>query len=144
VAFRGTFDYSLDAKNRLTVPAKHRAALSGGVVLSKGIEKCVELWRPEDYEQRMQDALRGLNPLSVNARKLRTYFSANAFPSDLDSAGRVMVPPLLMQHAGLGKDVSVVGAEDSLQLWDRDAWSAYNDSLTDEINDITAQLVQPS
>ena len=41
MAFRGTFDYTLDAKNRLTVPAKFRASLSDGVVLAKGIERCV-------------------------------------------------------------------------------------------------------
>ena len=46
MAFRGSFDYSLDAKNRLTVPAKFRAELSGGVVLAKGLERNVDLWVP--------------------------------------------------------------------------------------------------
>ena len=47
MAFRGTFDYSLDAKNRLTIPAKFRTALADGVVLAKGIESCVELWQAD-------------------------------------------------------------------------------------------------
>ncbi len=144
MAFRGTFDYTLDAKNRLTVPAKFRGALSDGVVLAKGLEKCVELWRPGDYEERSAAALQGLHPVSPQARRLRLFFAANAFPSELDSAGRVMVPAALMDHAGLGKDVVVVGAEDSLQIWDRAAWADFNASLTDEIADITAQLGQPS
>jgi MraZ protein len=144
MAFRGTFDYSLDAKNRLTVPAKFRAALSDGVVVAKGVEKCVEVWTPDEYEQHMRDAIQGLNRLSPQARKLRTYFAANAFPGELDSAGRVMVPPKLLEHARLGKEVTVAGAEDCLQIWDRDAWSAYNDALTDEILDITASLGQPA
>jgi MraZ protein len=144
VAFRGTFDYSLDAKNRLTVPAKFRTSLAEGVVLAKGIERCVELWRPPDYEQLIAGALAGENPLSPKARRLKTFFAANAFPSDLDSAGRVMVPPPLMEHAGLTKEVVVVGAEDSLQLWDRTAWTEFNAALTDEIADITAQLGQPA
>ena len=55
-----------------------------------------------------------------------------------------MVPAPLMEHAGLGKDVVVVGAEDSLQIWDRAVWAEFNASLTDEIADITAQLGQPS
>ena len=144
MAFRGTFDYSLDAKNRLTVPAKFRAALSDGVVVAKGVEKCVELWTPEEYEERMRGALAGLNPLAPQARKLRAYFAANAFPSELDSAGRVMVPPKLLDHAALGKDVTVAGVEECLQIWDREAWTAYNDSLTEEILDITASLGQPA
>ena len=50
MAFRGTFDYSLDAKNRLTVPSKFRAVLSDGVVLAKGVEQCVQIWPAKDYE----------------------------------------------------------------------------------------------
>lgn len=138
--FFGTFDYSLDAKNRLTVPAKLRSDLQGGVVLAKGVERCVEMWRPDEYRQRSAQALEGMNPLSRDRRRIQLFFSANAFPSELDSAGRVMVPPPLMEHAGLAKEVVVVGAQDSLQVWDRAAWSEFNAALTGEIADITEQL----
>jgi MraZ protein len=50
MAFRGTFDYTLDAKNRLTVPAKFRAELSGGVVLAMGLEQSVDIWVPDAYD----------------------------------------------------------------------------------------------
>ena len=50
MAFRGTFDHTLDAKNRLTIPAKFRASLAEGVVLSKGIERCVQVWTPRAYD----------------------------------------------------------------------------------------------
>jgi MraZ protein len=144
VAFRGTFDYSLDAKNRLTVPAKFRAALSDGVVLSKGLDACVDLWVPADYDGRMTSALHGMNPLSTEARRIELFFSANAFATELDAAGRVMVPPPLIDHAGLGKDVVVVGAGQSMQIWDRQAWADFNTQLTSTINDITAQLGHPA
>ena len=144
MAFRGTFDYSLDAKNRLTVPAKFRAALADGVVLSKGLDACVELWRPDDYDGRMTVALRGMNPLSPEARRIELFFSANAFTTELDSAGRVMVPPPLLDHAGLAKDVVVDGAGQSMQIWDRAGWAKFNDQLATTINDITASLGQPS
>jgi transcriptional regulator MraZ len=140
VAFRGTFDYSLDAKNRLTVPAKFRAALSDGVVLAKGVETCVELWPTAAYESFTTEALRGFHRLSNEGRKLRTFFAANSHDTELDSAGRVMIPPFLLEHANLAKEVVVTGAEDCLQVWDRPAWGSYNDLLTGEIADITAQL----
>jgi MraZ protein len=142
VAFRGTFDYSLDAKNRLTVPAKFRATLSDGVVLAKGVEHCVELWKPSDYESFTAEALQGFHRLSPQGRKLRSFFAANSLDTELDSAGRVGVPSFLLEHAGLGKEVVVVGAEDCLQVWDRSTWASYNSALTDEIADITAQLGQ--
>ena len=142
MAFRGTFDYSLDAKNRLTVPAKFRAALSDGVVVAKGVEQCVDLWRPEDYAAYTAEALAGFHRLSPEGRKLRSYFAANSVDAELDAAGRVGIPPFLLEHGSLGKEVVVVGVEDSLQVWDREAWAGYNAKLTDEIADITAKLGQ--
>jgi MraZ protein len=142
VAFRGTFDYSLDAKNRLTVPAKFRAALSDGVVLAKGLEQCVTLWRPADFEAFTNEALEGFHRVSPQARKLRSFFAANSLDAELDSAGRVGVPPFLLEHGGLEKEVVVVGADESLQVWDRGRWADYNAALTDEIAEITAQLGQ--
>jgi MraZ protein len=144
MAFRGTFDYSLDAKNRLTVPAKFRASLSEGVVLAKGVEPCVELWRPKEFEDYVAQALEGWPPLSAQREKLELFFSANALDTELDAAGRVMVPAFLMEHAGLSKEAVVTGAGKRLQVWDRAAWSTYNDSLIADVADIRAQLVHPA
>ena len=138
MAFRGTFDYSLDVKNRLTVPAKFRASLSDGVVLAKGIERCVQVWTPTGFEAYTESALQGVHPLSEQARKLNRFFSANSFDTDLDSAGRVMVPTFLLEHGGLRKEVVVTGAGECLEVWDRGAWADYNTALSNELPDITA------
>ena len=140
MAFRGTFDYSLDAKNRLTVPAKFRASLSEGVVLAKGIERCVQVWTPSDFEAYTGSALQGVHPLSAEARKLTRFFSANSLDTDLDAAGRVMVPAFLLEHGELRKEVVVTGAGACLEVWDRAAWGAYNSSLSDELPEITAAI----
>ena len=103
MAFRGTFEYTLDAKNRLTVPAKFRAALADGVVLAKGVEPCVAIWTPAAYEAQTAAALAGRNPLSPQARELARFFAANAIDTELDSAGRVMVPAFLLEHVVLLK-----------------------------------------
>lgn len=138
--FRGTFDYSLDAKNRLTVPARFRAALSEGVVLAKGLERCVALWTPSGYDAYTQASLAGFHPLSSDARKLKRFFSANSLDTDLDAAGRVMIPPFLLEHAGLTKEVVVTGSGESLEIWDRGTWADYNDALASDVSDITASL----
>jgi transcriptional regulator MraZ len=140
MAFRGTFEYSLDAKNRLTVPAKFRASLAEGVVLSKGIERCVQVWTPTGFEAYTGAALQDVHPLSDQSRKLTRYFSANSIDIDLDSAGRVMVPGFLLEHAHLRKEVVITGAGDCLEVWDRQAWAAYNRALSDELPDITARF----
>jgi MraZ protein len=143
MAFRGTFDYSLDQKNRLTVPAKFRAALSEGVVLATGTDGCVEVWRPADFDERLEAALRDRNPLSKEARKIRQWFFANSHEVELDSAGRVAMPASLITHAKLDKEVVVTGIGDHLQVWDRSAWAAYNADLAGDIDDITESLGHP-
>ena len=144
MAFRGTFDHTLDAKNRLTIPAKFRAALSEGVVLSKGIERCVQVWTPESFERYTGAALEDVHPLSEPARKLNRFFAANSLDTELDAAGRVMVPPFLLEHAGLQKDVVVTGASDCLEVWDRAAWADYNAALSTELPDIAAGFGHPA
>ena len=140
MAFRGTFDYTLDAKNRLTVPARFRAELAGGVVLAKGLERCVAVWTPAAYDEYTAAALHGLHPLSKEAQKLRRFFSANSLDTELDAAGRVMLPAFLLDHAGLSKDVVVTGSGDALEIWDRMTWATYNDALASDVDEITASL----
>jgi len=140
MVFRGTFDYSLDAKNRLTVPARFREALAEGIVLAKGLERCVALWTPTGYDTYTQSSLAGLHPLSKETQKLKRFFSANSLDTDLDAAGRVMLPAFLIEHASLGKEVVVTGAGDALEIWDRSTWAGYNAALASDVDDITASL----
>lgn len=142
MTFRGTFDYSLDAKNRLTVPARFRAALAEGVVLAKGLERCVTLWTPAEFDSYTKAALAGFHPLSPEAQQLNRFFSANSYDTELDAAGRVMVPAFLLAHAGLSKEVVVTGLGNALEIWDRQTWADYNDALASRVTDITASLGQ--
>ena len=138
MAFRGTFDHTLDAKNRLTVPARFRSELSGGVVLAKGLERCVAVWTPAAYDAYTAAALKDFHPLSKEAQKLTRFFSANSLDTELDGAGRVGIPPFLLQYAGLDKECVVTGGGDCLEVWDRQAWHDYNRTLADKVGDISA------
>ena len=103
VPFRGTFDHTLDAKNRLTVPARYRAALSEGVVLAMPVDlkPCVGVWRPEEYERYTRRALAELPPLSPRLTELERFFYGSSHDAELDAAGRIMVPGFLGEHAAL-------------------------------------------
>jgi MraZ protein len=137
-SFTGQADYTLDAKNRLTVPARYRGSLEGGLVLAKDIEACVAIWPTAGYDEFRRAALKDVHPMSRRGRKIMTFLSANSTPAALDGAGRVPLQPFLMGHGSLTKDVTVVGAGDHLQVWNRDAWTAYNDQLAEDIFDISA------
>jgi MraZ protein len=146
LSFRGTFEHALDAKHRLTVPAKFRAALAAGVVLAAshevtpGSPRSVSIWTPDGYEAFTTQTLSGLNPSSPTARELKRFFFNSSFDTELDSANRLMIPPPLMRYAGLQKDVVVTGSGECIEVWDRAAYDGYRDDILTRIPDIAASL----
>ena len=144
MAFRGHFDYSLDAKNRLTVPTKFRANFSSGIVLAKGLEPCITVWVPEEFDNWTNSFLSNLNPVSAERRKLTRFFAGSSFDVELDSAGRVTLNAPLLAHAGIAKEVVMVGNLDHLEVWDRKTWESDQKQLADEIVGIAESLGHPS
>jgi MraZ protein len=146
LSFRGTFEHALDAKNRLTVPARFRPALAGGAVLARshevtpGSARCVSIWTPDGYDRFTARVLDGLNPLSPEARQLQRFFFNNSYDVELDSANRLVVPEQMRRYAGLSKDVVVAGSGECIELWDRTAYDGYQDELMTRIPDIATGL----
>jgi MraZ protein len=144
LAFHGTFEHTLDAKNRLTVPSKLRAAFAEGAFLVREADRCISLYPSSTYSALTEAALSGVNPLSAQAKQLKRYFHSNAHQVELDSAGRVMLSPRHLEHAGIEREVVVTGAGDCLELWDRSTWEAYDQELTARAPDLTASLGHPA
>jgi MraZ protein len=144
LAFRGHYEHSLDAKNRLSIPARFRAVFSSGVVLAKDPEPCVAIWPTQTHESIIQRALSGLNPMGSRHRTLSRFYQGNSWDMDLDAAGRVTLPPQLLTHARLGKEVVVVGVGDHLEVWAAERWSSQQESLDSQIEEVTDQLGDPS
>jgi MraZ protein len=140
MAFRGHFEHSLDAKNRLSIPAKFRAAFSAGVVLAKDPEPCVAVWTPDTHEAIIERALGDLNPMGSEYRKLSRFYQGNSFEIELDASGRVTLPPPLLGHASIEKDVVVVGVGDHLEVWGGERWRGVQQSLDAEIGEVTDRL----
>jgi MraZ protein len=142
--FHGTFEHSLDAKNRLTIPATFRGELSGRVIVAKGVEPCVAVYAPPAYDAFTRTQLGARNPASADFRRVQRFYAANAFPAELDSAGRIVLPTALMEHARLERDVVVIGADDRVEIWDRGQWASYNADLTSAMENLSESLGHPS
>ena len=138
MAFHGTYDHNLDAKNRVTVPSKFRASLSDGVVIAQGFSACLTVWPASEYAAFAGEALAGRNPIADDTIKLQRFFFANAHETELDAAGRIMVPPPLMDHGGFDKEIVVSGLGRFFELWDRAAWATENASLPEHVARMTA------
>ena len=144
MAFLGHFEHSLDAKNRLSIPARFRAAFAGGTAMGKDPDGCVTVWPLETHEQMVERAFAGLNPMGPEYRKLSRFFQANSFVIELDAAGRVTLPAQLLEHGTIEKDVVVAGVGNHLEVWSRAAWEREQQELDAGIEEVTARLGNPS
>lgn len=137
MTFLGTYDHTLDAKNRLTVPVKFRGPLGDGVIVSRGIETCVSVWTPAGFDGWTKSMLEALGAMTPQARQFRRVVSASAFETELDAAGRIMLPSKLIDHAGIEREISVIGNDDAFEIWDRKAWESYDSEISPTILDLT-------
>lgn len=129
MAFRGQYEHSLDAKDRITIPARFRAALAEGVVLAQGLEPCVEVYSEAAYADVEERFLSGLNPFQREGRRTQRRFHARSEDEKLDSAGRVRLPRRLIDHAGLDGGCVIAGVMNRLEIWNPERWAAENAAI---------------
>ena len=122
--FLGTHAPRLDEKGRLILPAKYRDELAGGVVITKGQERCLYLF-PQGEFGRITEALRTAPVTAKSVRDYSRVFFASASDEVPDKQGRITLPTALRAYAGLQRDCVVIGANTRLEIWDSQAWETY-------------------
>ncbi|MGH2844002.1 MAG: division/cell wall cluster transcriptional repressor MraZ [Solirubrobacteraceae bacterium] len=144
--FRGTFEYALDAKHRLTIPARYRGALADGVVLAfspetePGTPRSLSIWPTDAYGEYAEAALAGVNPLSPRARETQRMLNANSFDLEPDAANRLMIPAQALRYADLDKEVVITGSGPCLEVWDRAAYETYSEAALARFPEIAASF----
>ncbi|MEN0015269.1 MAG: division/cell wall cluster transcriptional repressor MraZ [Solirubrobacteraceae bacterium] len=138
MAFRGTYQHTLDAKFRLTVPARFRDDFEPGLVAVKGVDPCVELWRPAEFETHVDAATAGLATMSPQMRQTLRLMQGSAYDTNLDKVGRVGLTESLRAHGGLEKDVVLIGVGRCLELWNRERWEQHEAGLAAAVGTFTA------
>ena len=115
--FVGSYTPKLDEKNRLFLPAKFREQLAEGLVVTKGQDFCLTVFPRADFAAmtgRIQEA-----PLTVRqAREYGRFLAMRAAEDKPDKQGRITIPPLLKEYAGLAREVVVIGALNRVEIWD--------------------------
>ena len=134
----GEFEHTIDDKNRLTLPAKFRQALSGGLVITRGMDGCLYCYPQADWERLVESRLAGLDPFSREGRMMNRFFFAGASEAEPDKQGRVMLPATLAKD--LGREVVVAGVRDHLEIWDRAAWEQHVTEMEGSAEDVAERL----
>ncbi len=122
--FQGSSALTLDAKGRMSIPARHRDVLladeQGRLTLTRHPDGCLMLYPRSIWEEKRKQ----IASLTAAARPLQRLLLGNAQDVDMDGAGRILVAPELRAAAGLGKDVMLLGLGSNFELWDRAQWEA--------------------
>ena len=126
--FRGVTQLALDAKGRLAIPGKHRAALAGSadspertLIVTADPSRCLLVYPRATWEP-IQARLMALSSFNEQIRGLQRLLVGHADEVDMDGAGRILVPPALRQYAGLDHRVVLVGQGSKFELWDEAKW----------------------
>lgn len=138
--FLGEYSHTIDDKGRLTLPAKYRVELATGVVVTRGIDKCLFVF-PMDEWKKLAEQVSALPLTDTQAREFRRLLFSGATDAELDKQGRVLLPQYLRDYAGLNGNVIVAGLNTHMEIWTPDAWNAIRANFDSGVSaDYWAQL----
>ena len=140
--FLGEFEHSIDDKSRLAVPARFRAALEDGLVITRGLDRCLVIYDSESWRL-MAERVRTLNPWQADARRMQRHFFSGAVPAQPDKLGRIVIPQFLRAYAQLENDVVVVGLADRIEVWARAAWDRERNASERDSAELAEHLAAP-
>lgn len=123
--FIGQFQHSLDQKGRLIIPSKFREDLGQSFVLTKGLDGCLFVY-PRDEWAVLEQKLKTLPFTQKDARAFIRFFFAGAVEAEMDKQGRILIPPQLREHAGIERDVVIIGVSNRVEIWSQEQWEAYS------------------
>jgi MraZ protein len=138
--FLGTYTPKLDEKGRIILPAKFWDELAGGVVLTRGQDRCVYVYSAREFEE-VHDRIRQAPVTSKQARDYVRLLLSGAHAETPDKQRRVTIPQGLRSYAGLGRDLVVIGAGSRAEIWDAEAWNAYVASNEDDFANIAEEVI---
>lgn len=143
IGFLGEYESTLDTKGRFLLPGGLKKQLPEGeshFVISRGFEKCLNLYPKKTWES-IIERINELDRFDPEVRQFKRYFLAGATEVELDSAGRMLLPPSLKEHAGLSKDIILSSDIDKIDIWDVNIYKQFFDNFSAETFSALAKKV---
>jgi len=137
--FLGRFEHTLDTKGRLAVPAKFRGELGAGLVVTRGIDRCLSVY-PLAAWQTLAGRVSALSISDPDARQFKRMVFAEAVDEELDAQGRMLVPPELRRYAEIDREAIVVGVNEYVEIWNPARWEGQSAAVEDEGASIAQRL----
>jgi MraZ protein len=139
----GEHTHTIDGKNRLSLPAKFRQEMGEKVVIAPGLDSCLFVYTTEEWNKITARLSAGdSSMLSADNRSFNRYLLGGAVETEVDGAGRMLIPAYLRERAKLGTKVSVIGVRDRVEIWDEAVWKAYRQEVERKADSLAEKLGQ--
>jgi MraZ protein len=135
----GEYRHNVDVKGRVSVPSKFREDLGQSFVVTKGLDNCLFMYSKAEWET-FEEKLKQLPLTNADARTFIRFFFAGATEVEVDKQGRINIPQVLRDYAGIKKDVVIAGVATRAEIWDSDAWDKYTSSEALNVSNIASQM----
>jgi len=137
--FLGEFAHSLDAKNRLIMPAKFRDSLGDQFITTKGLDNCLFIYSLIEWKK-IEEKIAELPMVRADARAFMRLFLAGANECVLDAQGRMLLAPGHKTYAGIDKEVNVVGVGSRIEIWSMPCWQEYCNRAESEFGSLAERM----
>lgn len=133
----GEYNHTVDAKGRLIVPSKFREQLGDEFVVTKGLDGCLFAYENTEWKA-LEEKLHALPLTNKSARKFARFFLAGASACEVDKQGRILLPSILREFAGIDKDAVLVGVGSRIEIWSKESWT--NANVYDDMEEIAENM----
>lgn len=138
--FFGTHTPRLDEKGRIFLPAKFRDEMGESVVITAGQNRCLFVWPMAEFLS-LTEQLRAAPMTNKRVRDFVRVFFSTASNESPDKSGRILIPPLLREYAGLGRDCVAIGAMNRVEIWDPSAWTSYSQTQETAFSELSEEVL---
>jgi MraZ protein len=121
--FMGTYNNTIDAKNRMIVPVKHRERLGSRCILTRGLDTCLYIYTMDEWEKQMEK-IEKLPESDPKVRAFIRHFFANAAECEFDKQGRIIIPQELISYAKIHKNLVTMGTMNKVEIWAKEVWTS--------------------
>jgi MraZ protein len=137
--FIGEYQHNLDTKGRIVIPGKFREELHTTFILTRGLDGCLTIYSLKQWEKMFEE----VNKLPTTKKAARQYvrmLTSTATECTLDSQGRIQIPSFLSKPVNIVKECVVIGANDHIEIWDRQTWENYYVDASNSFEEIAENL----
>ncbi len=139
----GEYIHTIDAKNRVSMPAKFRKELGKKIIITPGLGQCLFIFTIKEWEKvskKLSNSDSDLSFLKADQRSFNRYMFGRAVEAEFDSIGRILIPDFLKDRIGLVNSAAVVGVKDRVEVWSEKAWSEQKEIVEKQAEQLAEKL----